>query len=100
MKKIKYKILESEEQKELFNKICDDIIQITNEYRDRRNAPSKFKGELLGFSGDLTDIGNWIGIAIGMNTCKDEKDLNIRAFSQGDFISGFEHGYSIHDGTH
>jgi hypothetical protein len=100
MKKIKYKLLEQEEQLELVNKICDYIIQITNEYRNRYNERALLKDKFKGLTPDLSDIGDFIGKAIGMNTCKDEKDLNIRAFSKRDFITGFEHGYSIHDGTH
>lgn len=98
MKKIKqkivYKELEPEEQHDLFNKICDDIIEITKEYKKLANE-SRLRGNK-----DLTDIGDFIGKAIGQNTCKDEKDLNILAFAQNAFISGFQHGYSIHDGTH
>ncbi|MFV8337227.1 hypothetical protein ACNQF7_14255 [Flavobacterium sp. RSP29] len=38
--------------------------------------------------------------AIGKNTCKDEKDLNIWAFDKESFIAGFYHGYLLHDVTH
>ncbi|MDI6047789.1 hypothetical protein [Flavobacterium yafengii] len=94
MNEIKYQELEPEEQHDLFNKICDDIIEITKEYKKRANE-SRYKG-----TKDLTDIGDFIGKAIGQNTCKDEKDLNIWAFDQNSFIFGFQHDYSIHDGTH
>lgn len=94
MKKIKYKELEPEEQHDLFNKICDDIIEITKEYKKMANE------RLLKGNKDLTDIGDFIGKAIGQNTCKDEKDLNIWAYDKESFVAGFYHGYSIHDGTH
>lgn len=94
MKEIKYKELQPEEQHDLFNKICDDIIEITKEYKKMANE-NRYKG-----TKDLTDIGDFIGKAIGQNTCKEEKDLNIWAFDQNSFIFGFQHGYSIHDGTH
>lgn len=50
MDQIDYKELEPTEQKKLFNKICDDIIQKTNEYRERFNGrgyikEGEFKGE-------------------------------------------------------
>ena len=49
---------------------------------------------------DLSDIGNYIGIAISKITCKDGKDLNLWSFEKDDFINGFNHGYSLNDGTH
>jgi hypothetical protein len=94
VKEIKYKELQPEEQHDLFNKICDDIIEITKEYKKMANE-SRYKG-----TKDLTDIGDFIGKAIGQNTCKEEKDLNIWAFDQNSFIFGFQHRYSTHDGTH
>ena len=94
MKEIKYKELEPEERHGLFNKICDDIIEIKKEYKKMANV-SKLKGNK-----DLTDIGDFIRKAIGQNTCKDEKDLNIWAYDKESFIFGFQHGYSLHDGTH
>jgi hypothetical protein len=71
-------------KKELYKKICDDII---NHLQSREGT-------------DLSDIGNYIGISVSMNTCKDQKDMNIWAFEKDDFIGGFEHGYSLNDGTH
>ncbi|RTY86917.1 hypothetical protein [Flavobacterium sp. RSP15] len=78
----------------MFNKICDDIIEITKEYKKVANE-SRYKG-----TKDLTDIGDFIGKAIRQNTCKDEKDLNIWAYDKESFVAGFYHGYSIYDGTH
>ncbi len=94
LKKIKLKELEPEEQHDLFNKICDDIIKITNEYKKLANE-NRTKGNK-----DLTDIGDFIGKAIGKNTCNDGENLNLWAFDKSSFIVGFKHGYSLHDGTH
>lgn len=94
MKEIKYKGLAPEEQHVLFNKNCDNIIEITKECKKMANE-GRNKG-----TKDLTDIGDFIGKAIGQNTCKEEKDLNIWTSDQNSFIFGFQHGYSIHDGTH
>ena len=99
MKKIKYKEITAGEQKELFNKICDDIIQKTNEYRTMFNERENLEGVLI-FNYDLTNVGDFIGKAIGQNTCKDEKDLNIWAFDKDSFVGGFYHGYSLLNGTH
>lgn len=104
MDQIDYKEVEPTEQKKLFNKICDDIIQKTNEYRERFNGrgyikEGEYKGEPI-FGYDLTDVGDFIGKAIGQNTRKDEKDLNIWAYDKNSFVFGFHHGYSLFDGTH
>ena len=98
MKKIKCKELEQEEQRALFNKICDDIIDLTHEYRTLFNSRN-YNGISV-FGADLTDVGDFIGKAIGQNTCKDEKELNIWAYDKESFVFGFYHGYSLHDGTH
>ncbi len=50
--------------------------------------------QLIQYIGDLSDIGNEIGIAIGNsleNMNSDELDL---------FITGFKHGVSLTNGTH
>ena len=44
--------------------------------------------------GDLSDLGNEIGIVIGQYT--DDK----MGYEKGDFIAGIHHGISISDGTH
>lgn len=49
---------------------------------------------------DLSDIGNFIGIAVSNITCENGKDLNLWSFEKDDFINGFNHGYSLNDGTH
>jgi hypothetical protein len=43
-------------------------------------------------NGDISDVGNEIGIAIG-EQLSTEQDLN-------DFISGLKHGISLKNGTH
>lgn len=49
---------------------------------------------------DLGDIGNAIGFAVSSITCSDGKDLNIWSFEKDDFEHGFNHGYSLNDGSH
>ena len=44
--------------------------------------------------GDLSDLGNEIGIVIGQYT-NDEM-----GYEKDDFVSGVRHGISISDGTH
>lgn len=44
--------------------------------------------------GDLSDLGNEIGIVIGQYT-SDEI-----GYDKGDFIAGVHHGISISEGTH
>lgn len=47
------------------------------------------------YKGDLSDIGNEIGIIIGKYLSDDELGYDL-----DDFISGLEHGISLIDGTH
>ena len=47
------------------------------------------------YEGDLSDIGNEIGIAIGEFVTKDEMGYEV-----DDFIHGVKHGVSLIDGTH
>lgn len=49
---------------------------------------------------DLSDIGNFIGIAVSKITCKNGADMNLWSFEKDDFILGFNHGYSLNNGTH
>ena len=46
----------------------------------------------VNYKGDLSDIGNEIGIAIGNHLDKDN--------TVEDFIRGLRHGVSLVDGTH
>lgn len=73
------------EDKELFLRIKNDII-------DRLQK--------INYTGHLDDLGNEIGIIVGRNICKNGKQLNIDGFEKDDFIIGFEHGYSLKDGSH
>ena len=67
-----------------FEQIKEDIINRLNSlnYKD----------------GDLTDIGNEIGVAIGKYTI--EKDAESNGLDKDAFICGLEHGVSLIDGTH
>lgn len=67
-----------------FKKIRDNIIKKLNSIEYKR--------------GDLTDIGNEVGIAIGIYTTY--KNAERLGLTKADFISGLEHGISIIDGTH
>ena len=44
--------------------------------------------------GDLSDIGNTIGIIIGKYICED------MGFEEDSFLHGFKHGVSLSNGTH
>jgi hypothetical protein len=48
----------------------------------------------MGYIGDISDLGNEIGVTVG-HTYKDMTEEEI-----GDFISGFRHGVSLTNGTH
>jgi hypothetical protein len=65
----------------LFQKIKDEIINQLNH---------------CDHNGHIDDIGNLVGIAVG----KHIGNKNIWAFEKSDFILGFNHGYSLEDGTH
>ena len=71
-------VLEKCQKMEKFDKIVEEVIlQLANmEYHD----------------GDISDLGNEIGIAIGTQL---DKDNTIE-----DFIMGVRHGVSLVDGTH
>jgi hypothetical protein len=49
-------------------------------------------------TGDLTDIGNEIGVAIGKYTMEENADDD--ALDTESFICGLKHGISLIDGTH
>ena len=49
-------------------------------------------------TGDLSDIGNEVGIAIARFTMR--KDAKEKGFDIDNFIIGLEHGISLQDGTH
>ena len=49
------------------------------------------------YEGDLSDLGNEIGIAIGKSI---EANKNKLGYELEDFINGVKHGVSLVDGTH
>jgi len=62
---------------ENFDKVVKDImLQLSN----------------INYAGDMSDIGNEVGIAIGAQF---DEDNTLK-----DFISGLKHGVSLADGTH
>ena len=63
-----------------FKKAVEDVITILGDVK---------------YSGDLSDLGNEVGFAIG-EYIKD----NEMGFSLEDFIQGVKHGVSIVNGTH
>jgi hypothetical protein len=48
----------------------------------------------MNYAGDISDLGNEIGLAVG-STFNNMTEEEIR-----DFISGFRHGMSLANGTH
>jgi hypothetical protein len=65
-----------------------DITHVTKEL-------SSALSEVQYVQGDLSDIGNEIGIIIGKYINKKEMGFELE-----DFITGLKHGISITDGTH
>lgn len=65
-----------------------------NEFKKILSEVSKHL-ENVDYNGDLSDIGNEIGIAIG-NYIEDGKI----GYEKDDFINGIKHGISLTDGTH
>ena len=64
-----------------------DLNEINNEIIKRLSEVT--------YKGDLSDIGNEIGLSIGKFIS--DKELG---FDLDDFIAGLKHGISIVDGTH
>ena len=64
-----------------------DLKQINTEIIERLSD--------VNYKGDLSDIGNEIGLSIGNFVSDDEPGFDLQ-----DFISGLEHGISIVKGTH
>ena len=50
------------------------------------------------YIGDLSDLGNEVGIAIGGTISKETIDSD--GFELNSFINGVKHGISLTDGTH
>ncbi len=81
-----YHFLNSED----FNKLCDNL-----KYSRSVNIINIENIFYIRFIGDLSDLGNNIGLNIG-HYINSEK----LGYEKDDFISGLEHGISIIDGTH
>jgi hypothetical protein len=63
-----------------------------NEFEKIMDRLSISLGNVSYRNGDISDVGNEIGVAIG-EYLSTEKELN-------DFISGLKHGISLTNGTH
>jgi hypothetical protein len=76
------------------------LVEQTDEKNNR--LFQKIKAEIINqlthcdYNGHIDDIGNLVGIAVGRHI----GNKNIWAFEKDDFLSGFDHGYSLEDGTH
>lgn len=64
-----------------------------------QNTIENIKNKLdeIYYEGDLSDIGNAIGIAIGESLKQNEGEVG---FDKEDFESGVKNGISLVDGTH
>jgi len=51
--------------------------------------------EMISYKGDLSDIGNEIGVVIGKHIEKNKMGCELE-----DFMHGIKHGISLVDGTH
>lgn len=78
------KKLTDKEYKKLASKIIDSI---ERELNDVKNSP---------YPVHLDDIGNAIGIACAKHLA----EKNIFGYEKKELILGYEHGWSLMDGTH
>lgn len=83
----KYHFLNSDD----FNKLCERLLHKNTEYNIIKIGRDVF----IKFNGDLSDLGNDIGLNIGDYI--DDKKLG---YEKDDLISGIIHGISIVDGSH
>jgi len=65
-----------------------------NEFEKILSEISKLTSD-VNYSGDLSDIGNEIGIILGKYIEEDKLGYELE-----DFINGIKHGISLTDGTH
>lgn len=87
MFKGKYHFLNSDD----FNKLCERLL-----YKNIDTNIIKIGLDIyIKFNGDLSDLGNDIGLNIGEYINKDKL-----GYEKEDFISGIHHGISIIDGSH
>ena len=76
--------------REDFDKICDKL-----KYSRNVNIINIENNLYIRFVGDLSDLGNNIGLNIGHYVNSERL-----GYEKDDFISGFEHGVSIIDNIH
>jgi hypothetical protein len=75
-----------------FNKLCERLLQNNG---DEYNIIKIGLDVYIKFNGDLSDLGNDIGLNIGEYI--NENELG---YEKDDLISGIQHGVSIIDGSH
>lgn len=83
----KYHFLNSDD----FNKLCERLLHKNNDINIIKIGRDVF----IKFNGDLSDLGNDIGLNIG-DYINDDK----LGYEKDDLISGINHGISIIDGSH
>lgn len=76
--------------REDFDKICDKL-----KYSRNVNIINIENNLYIRFVGDLSDLGNNIGLSIGHYVNSERL-----GYEKDDFISGFKHGISIIDNIH
>jgi len=87
MFKGKYHFLNSDD----FNKLCERLLHKNTDTNIIKIGLDVY----IKFNGDLSDLGNDIGLNIGEYIDKDKL-----GYEREDFISGIHHGISIIDGSH
>ena len=79
----------------LNNKDWDKLFSRLKTNGDEYNIAKIGLDVYIKFNGDLSDLGNDIGLNIG-----DYVNNNVLGYEKEDFIHGLKHGISIIDGTH
>jgi hypothetical protein len=87
MFKGKYHFLNSDD----FNKLCERLLLNNSDVNIIKIGLDVY----IKFNGDLSDLGNDIGLNIG-----EYINENKLGYEKDDFISGIQHGVSIIDGSH
>jgi hypothetical protein len=87
MFKGKYHFLNSDD----FNKLCDRLLHNNSDVNIIKIGLDVY----IKFNGDLSDLGNDIGLNIG-----EYINENKLGYEKDDLISGIQHGVSIIDGSH
>lgn len=95
MIKGKYHFLNNDD----FNKLCERLLHNNEIWQYRTNTNTNIikigLDIYIKFNGDLSDLGNDIGLNIGEYIDKDKI-----GYGKDDLISGIRHGISIIDGSH